>query len=454
MIYRLSALLLLLLPSFAHAAFIDNFKDENGETIWQYVANFTGGVLIILLLIACSVLIVVQRRVRNANAKLHEMHEVLEERVRERTRDLQATTDQLQFSEGYIRDILESMPLSLIGLDKHMKVTRWNEHAAKLTEVAGDDAIGRDLWEVYPTISLNKRQLEGVISHRNTIEIKHSQRGRFYYDITVYPLSDVDNGGIVILIHDVTERIIAENMLVQRDRMSTMGEFAATMARDIDQPLQVLAEDIDNVAGEIEGQGAQVEQLRHAVGRVEQARAVISNLLSFAAKGESDMHAVDVRELVDHSIELGAELLEEPRGLSFKQVSIVRNYEEPLPKLLCAGTELQQAILGIFRHSLRAMESNGKERPAEIQIEIMECYEAIWMRIHHNGRGLTGDQQQQIFEPFFLNDQSEDSCCIPLSFSHYIISERHKGQIAVTSDVQLGTTFHIQIPLGMGTVTP
>lgn len=454
MINRLSALLLLLLPTFAHAAFIDNFKDENGETIWQYVANFTGGVLIILLVIACSVLVVVQRRVRKANAKLHEMHEVLEERVRERTRDLQATTDQLQFSEGYIRDILESMPLSLIGLDKHMKVTRWNEHAAKLTEVAGDDAIGRDLWEVYPTISLNKRQLEGVISQRNTIEIKHSQRGRFYYDITVYPLSDVDNGGIVILIHDVTERIIAENMLVQRDRMSTMGEFAATMARDIDQPLQVLAEDIQSVAGEIEGQGAQVEQLRNAVGRVEQARAVISNLLSFAAKGESDMQTVDVRELVDHSIELGAELLEEPRGLSFKQVSIVRNYEEPLPKLLCAGTELQQAILGIFRHSLRAMESNGKERPAEIQIEIMECYEAIWMRIHHNGRGLTGDQQQQIFEPFFLNDQSEDSCCIPLSFSHYIISERHKGQIAVTSDVQLGTTFHIQIPLGMGTVTP
>lgn len=454
MINRLSALLLLLLPTFAHAAFIDNFKDENGETIWQYVANFTGGVLIILLVIACSVLVVVQRRVRKANAKLHEMHEVLEERVRERTRDLQATTDQLQFSEGYIRDILESMPLSLIGLDKHMKVTRWNEHAAKLTEVAGDDAIGRDLWEVYPTISLNKRQLEGVISQRNTIEIKHSQRGRFYYDITVYPLSDVDNGGIVILIHDVTERIIAENMLVQRDRMSTMGEFAATMARDIDQPLQVLAEDIQSVAGEIEGQGAQVEQLRNAVGRVEQARAVISNLLSFAAKGESDMQTVDVRELVDHSIELGAELLEEPRGLSFKQVSIVRNYEEPLPKLLCAGTELQQAILGIFRHSLRAMESNGKKRPAEIQIEIMECYEAIWMRIHHNGRGLTGDQQQQIFEPFFLNDQSEDSCCIPLSFSHYIISERHKGQIAVTSDVQLGTTFHIQIPLGMGTVTP
>lgn len=454
MINRLFVLLLSTLPSIANADFIDNFKDEQGNTIWQYVANFTGGVLIILLFIACLVLIIVQRRVRKANAQLHEMHEILEERVRERTLDLQQTTEQLQFSEGYIRDILESMPLSLIGLDNQLKVTRCNEHAAKLTGVAAESAIGQELWDVYPTISLTKRQLEGVISRRNTIEIKHSQRGRFYYDITVYPLSDLDNGGIVILIHDVTERIIAENMLVQRDRMSTMGEFAATVARDIDQPLLVLAEDITRVASDIEGQGPQVEQLRTAVARVAQARAVISNLLSFAGKGEGDMQALDVRELMDHTVELGSELLEEPRGLSFKQVSIVRNYEDPLPKLTCASTELQQAILGIFRHSLRALQASKNGQSPEIQIEIMECYEAIWMRIHHNGCGLSGEQQQQIFEPFFLNDQSQDSCCIPLSFSHYIVCERHKGQIAVTSDLQLGTTFHIQIPLGMGTVSP
>lgn len=452
--YRLYVLLLSMLPSVSYASFINNFKDEEGNTIWQYVANFTGGVLIILLFIACIVLIIVQRRVKKANAKLQEMHEVLEQRVSERTRDLQATTDQLQFSEGYIRDILESMPLSLIGLDKQLAVTRWNEHAAKLTEVSSETAIGQDLWTVFPTISLTKRQLEGVITHRNTIEIKHSQRGRYYYDITVYPLSDVENGGIVILIHDVTERIIAENMLVQRDRMSTMGEFAATVARDIDQPLLVLTEDLQHLAQEMEGQSSQWAQLQSAVTRVEQARAVISNLLSFAGKGEGDMHVVDVRELMDHTLELGAELLEEPRGLTFKQVSIVRNYEDPLPSLTCSSTELQQAILGIFRHSLRAMEASDNQKSAEIQVEIMECYEAIWIRIHHNGRGLTGDQQQQIFEPFFLNDQSQDSCCIPLSFSHYIICERHKGQIAVTSDLKLGTTFHIQIPLGMGTVSP
>lgn len=446
-------LVLVLSPLMAFADFIDdNFKDADGNTIWQYVANFTGGVLFILLSIAMLILIWKHLQAKKANRQLQEMRDALEVRVQERTRDLQETTEQLAFSEGYIRDILESMPMTLIGLDRDMKVTRWNRCAVSLTGVAKEAAVGQDLWTVFPTISLNKNQLLGVIERRNTIDIKHSQRGRFYYDVTVYPLSDNDDGGIVILIHDVTERIMAENMLVQRDRMSTMGEFAATMARDIDAPLHVLSMDVEKVAANIEADSDNAALLLDAVSRVNQARAVINNLLSFATNDDQDKQLTDVAEMVDHAVELGSELLNEGDQLSFKKVKIVRNYESPLPKLMCANTELQQAILGIFRHSLKAMAANDANRAPEIQIELMECYEAIWMRIHHNGIGLTGEQQQQVFEPFFLNDQNEDDCCVPLSFSHFIVCERHKGQIAVTSDVKLGTTFHIQLPLGMGTI--
>jgi len=451
----LSAISLLLVSSLARASLIDEyFKDENGETIWQYVANFTGGVLLILLSIAFSVLIWKHLQAKRANHELQEMRDVLEIRVSERTKDLQATTEQLKFSEGYIRDILESMPMTLIGLDRDLQITRWNDEAETLTGVPKNKALGLNLWDVFPTISLNKHQLLSVIDKRETIVIKHSQRGRFYYDVTVYPLSDTDDGGIVILIHDVTERIMAENMLVQRDRMSTMGEFAATMARDIDTPLQILAVDIDKVASNIDADAANADLLHDAVTRIQQARAVINNLLGFASTGESEKQDADIVELVEHTLELGSELLTESDRLHFRDVDIVRNYEEKLPPLLCVSTELQQAILGILRHSLRAMATNSVDRKAQIQIELMECYDAIWMRIHHNGIGLTGEQQQQVFEPFFLNDQSSAESCVPLSFSHFIITERHKGQIAVTSDINLGTTFHIQLPLVMGTIHP
>ena len=101
------------------------------------------------------------------------------------------------------------------------------------------------------------------------------------------------------------------------------------------------------------------------------------------------------------------------------------------------------------------------------QYEISEFYEALWVRVQHNGLGISIEDQQYIFEPFFANEQalstgngetdrSEDSLSVPshrdqghfgasdrLSFAHFIITEQHHGQIAVTSDIEIGTTFHI-----------
>ena len=79
------------------------------------------------------------------------------------------------------------------------------------------------------------------------------------------------------------------------------------------------------------------------------------------------------------------------------------------------------------------------------------------MRVQHNGLGMTTEEQQLVFEPFFANSHAaEDSDAQSdqqsgagerLSFAQFIIAEQHQGQIAVTSDINIGTTFHIQLPL-------
>ena len=115
--------------------------------------------------------------------------------------------------------------------------------------------------------------------------------------------------------------------------------------------------------------------------------------------------------------------------------------------------ELQQVFLSLFRYSCYAL---GKiEDPAHtpsINIEISEFYDAIWVRIQHNGMGMTTEEQQLLFEPFFASSHatadSEDqsSAGERLSFAQFIIAEQHQGKIAVTSDINIGTTFHIQLP--------
>ena len=84
-----------------------------------------------------------------------------------------------------------------------------------------------------------------------------------------------------------------------------------------------------------------------------------------------------------------------------------------------------------------------------MNIEVFECYDALWIKVQHNGVGLSSEEQQYLFEPFFNNTSTEDNVNAGerLSFSYFVITEHHQGQIAVTSDVDVGTTFHIQMQL-------
>ncbi len=89
-----------------------------------------------------------------------------------------------------------------------------------------------------------------------------------------------------------------------------------------------------------------------------------------------------------------------------------------------------------------------------IKIQVIECYDALWIKVQHNGLGVSNEEQKFIFEPFFTNTSSDNDTLDNdyeagkrLSFSHFIITEQHRGQLAITSDMNVGTTFHIQLPL-------
>ena len=81
-------------------------------------------------------------------------------------------------------------------------------------------------------------------------------------------------------------------------------------------------------------------------------------------------------------------------------------------------------------------------------MEVGEFYDSLWIKVQHNGRALTPDEQHDIFQPFFSLESSISACPVEhrLSYSYFIITDHHHGQMAVTSDENFGTTFNIQLP--------
>lgn len=464
--------LTLLSSPFVFADLFAPFREQDGSTNWQYVANFSSGVLIILLTIVVLILFVTWRRARRYNLALEEIRGNLEARVRERTAKLEqevaehvVTTRRLQASESYIQNILRSMPLVLVGLNREGIITQWNRRAEQISSISAEDAIGKNLWSIYSDITVAPRHIEQALEKGEAISLRHSQPGSYHFDITVYPLENYSEPGVVILVDDVTKRVIAENMLIHHDKLSSMGELATAMATDINTPLQAILFDLRSFQGILESgrllpdsnanetTTEKLQQLlKNAAEHGHQVESIIRNLLQFARGRTDKPQPANVIDIIEHSLDQAGDALSLPNAFPFNTIRIERHFEPNLPMIPCYITELQQVFLGLFRHAYQALaeKQDTPEFTPTIKLYVNQSYDALSIKVQHNGAGLSSDEQMHLFEPYLHNNDVEQISAGAgkrLSFAHFVITEQHQGHMAVTSDPRIGTTFHIQLEL-------
>ena len=238
------------------------FRESDGSTNWQYVANTSSSLLIIALSFALIKVVLGQRKITSFNQKLIEIKKNLELRVSERTATLQdanerlsqsnlaleteikkhlTTATQLKNSEAYIIEVLKSMPLMLIGLDKDNYITQWNPKAEEISGLSSGDVLGRYLWDAYPDITVSPEKIAEAQSKKATVSIKYSQKGQYHFDILIYPLRENSATGVVLLLDDITQRVNSETQLIHKDKMALMGELASTMAHDVNLPIKKMS---------------------------------------------------------------------------------------------------------------------------------------------------------------------------------------------------------------------
>lgn len=473
---------LLLFSHPSYASLEEYFTDETGHTNWQYVANWSSGILIILLSTSAIFLFFSRRQINLSNRALKVMNDELELRVQERTATLdqsnqklkeanslleseiiehKQTTQRLHASEAYIKNILESMPIMLVGLNKDGVVTQWNREAENITGLKAEDALHKVLWEAYPIMPVSQKRVNEAIQDNKTIHLRRSQRSHFHFEITIYPLDSLTETGVVILVDDVSQQVKSENKLIQKDKMSAMGELSSMMASDINLPLQAINEEVKqakSICQLLDSNFSQdtFQKLTDSIGTIDKqnlrATAITRNLLDFSGSSPDALHPHAIPDIIDHSLELSNEIFSFIKGISFSDVQINRLYEEGVPPIPCFVSELQQVFVSLFRHSIYALRKAQRENfQPKITVQVLTSYDSLWIKVQHNGEGIDLDQQQVIFEPYFSDQQpignSDYDSSQRLSFPYFIITEHHQGHMAVTSDVDVGTTFHIALDL-------
>lgn len=439
----------------AYADIFAVFREEDGSTKWQYVANTSASVLILTLLIVLVFLIRSHLRAVRSNRALTEIKATLEDRVARRTAVLEETTEQLRGREAYIASIVNSMPVMLIGLNRQFQVTQWNKTAETITGRPFQDVVGKDLWQAYASVTLTAEQIEQVFTSGEPLNLNYTQQGQYSFNITLYPIDN--NTGIVILISDVTKQVNAENKVAERDKASAMGELASAMAYDISLPINTIFDQVSSAREKIETAdlGSVKEFLLQEVEVVRQsahqATAIAHNLLTLARSHRDSKQLADLAPIMDRSIEMATQLFKNADGLSLGNIAIHRNYASSLPQVSCFPAELEQVFVRLLRnafYAIKAANYSANSTP-QINVDIGEFVDTVWIKVQHNGKGLSLEEQLEIFEPFFAISAQPTTCPVEqrLSYSYFIITNHHRGYMSVTSDEQHGTCFNIQLAL-------
>ncbi len=389
---------------------------------------------------------------------------------------LRNSENQLRRLQTYLTGIVDSMPSILIGLDQDCRITQWNKPTVKLTEITSENARLRYLTEIFPELSETISMVDEALKTRTPVtRRKKKNTGRLtgmYLDITVYPLQTKYNTGAVIRIDDITDRVRIEEMVVQSEKMLSVGGLAAGMAHEINNPLagilqsmQVirnrLTDDIPQNTEAARECGTQLSAIteysrrRKILSLIEsilesgkRATDIVYNMLSFSRVSESRFRKHQLPELMDKTLDLVSSDYNLKKKYDFRQITIHRHYDSDLPRVECDAGKIQQVFMNILRNGAQAMaESTDDESSPVFHIRINKRDESIQIEIEDNGPGIPEKIQHRIFEPFFSTKPTGLGTGLGLSVSYFIVVETHAGNLQMEPGDHRGSRFVVTLPV-------
>jgi two-component system, NtrC family, sensor kinase len=273
----------------------------------------------------------------------------------------------------------------------------------------------------------------------NRFERQWSETGESQeWDIGSYPIFDETGGVIqVILLElDVTEKKRMESILAQSEKMAAVGQLAAGIAHEINNPLTVILANAQILQRELPDQEdwKELAELIHRAGT--RALNSVRNLLSFARKEPIDFEPININETIERALQMVKhELIERSVNLSFER-------DENLPQILGSSNNLQGVWLNLIMNAVDSIQGTK----GQIRVRSYLQGNEIHVSIIDNGQGISKENINRIFEPFFTTKETNRGTGLGLSICHRVIKQ-HGGNITVDSQVGRGSTFLVIIPI-------
>lgn len=400
------------------------------------------------------------------------------------------TIKALRDSELKYRELVENANSIIMRMDTEGRITFFNEYAQQFFGYSEGEILGRPLvGTITPVYESGGRNLAEMIREicakpEKYALTEHENVCRSGETVSISWANKAIRGvngeleEILCIGQDITERKKMQEMMVQTEKMMTVGGLAAGMAHELNNPIGTIVQHAQNILRRVAASrtanraaaaelGIPIELIveylekRGVLGMLEaintsceRAASIISNMLTFSRKSTENLELSDLADLLEKAIELAVCDYDLKKQYDFKNIGIVREFDSQMPRVPVVALEIEQVLLNLLKNAAHALTMYHRDAKPLIYLRLYCEGEWAVIQVKDNGPGIEKQDIGRIFEPFFTTKEVGTGTGLGLSISYSIIVNKHQGSIVVDAAPGEGACFTIRLPLTVPVAPP
>ena len=383
----------------------------------------------------------------------------------------------LQISELRYRRLFESAKDGILILDANTgKIVDVNPYLIEMLGYSREDFLGKELWELgfFKDVLDSKAafvelQEQGYIRYA---DLPLKTRSGLVKQVEFVSNSYLAGKSRVIQcnIRDVTtykraeeelretnqrlERTLSElqakrdeltgmtQQLWQASKLATMGELAASVAHELNNPLATISLRLDSLATQLATDGQESHDVEIVVNEVERMGKLVGGLLQFGRRSHQEISIIDICEEIENALELTEYYFRSHK------IEVVRQFDSSLPTVPADREQLRQVFLNLMTNASDAMPQGGR-LIVRAQTQADNEVKSVRIELADSGPGIAPADLEKLWEPFFTTKPEGKGTGLGLAICRRVV-EAHHGSIAIDSRLGEGTTVRIMLPATNG----
>ena len=360
-------------------------------------------------------------------------------------RQVEAKQKELQTTASTLQALFDSITDGLYIVDHGWKLVAVNRGRARQAKTRPDQLVNRICFSALhqrqtpcPGCQVSQTLATGQRSHWSE-QHRPASNVLSEWEMFAYPIMDRANNitDAIVLRRDITEQRSLEASLAQAEKLAAVGQLAAGIAHEINNPLTAIIANAQFLTEDIDPHDDAYQSAELIARAGQRAARVVRSLLDFARREDVERQNLDVNESLHEVLDLLT-----PQ-LNAAGIQVATQLAADLPPVFAHSDHLHSIWFNLLINAQDAVAGRGHGARIEVASRLMD--DLVEVSIMDNGPGIPASELPHIFHPFYTTKEPGKGTGLGLSIS-YRLAEQHGGNINVISDPQRGTAFLVQLP--------